>query len=193
MLERPPTASFVPTSDASGTGYGGVFLGKDDTVYFFRGEWTRQTRSLFASGVLDINILELVTVQFLLHLAGPHISGQCLTIMCDNQSSVDLLTSYRARKWWSAIVLEEIDLLLALHDVDAKFEWISTSLNRLADWLSRSRIRAFTQEVRARHGQHVRVVELPVPPAMLEISRVVRAACWSKGSLRLRDGKSSRL
>jgi hypothetical protein len=45
MLVRPPTAQFIPTTDASGKGYGGVFMGEGETiktVYYFYGEWSAE-------------------------------------------------------------------------------------------------------------------------------------------------------
>ena len=83
--------------------------------------------------------------------------------MCDNSSSVDLLTNYRARTWASGVVLGAIDVLLATNDIDAKFEWIATDLNRLSDWLSRKRLQEFRDRVRQEHGNSVRMVELQVP------------------------------
>ena len=185
MLVRPPTAQFIPTTDASGKGYGGVFMGEGETiktVYYFYGEWSAEVQTLFNNDRLDINILELVTIQFLLHLAGSTITHQSLTIKCDNSSSVDLLTNYRARTWASGVVLEGIDLLLAKYDIDAKFEWIATELNRLSDWLSRFRLKEFMARVRQEHGNSVRTVELKVPAHLLEISHVVRAVSWSQAS-----------
>jgi hypothetical protein len=149
-------------------------------VYYFRGEWSQEVQLLFDRNKIDINILELVTIQFLLHLAGDTIRGQSLTIKCDNSSSVDLLTDYRARTWAGGIVLGEIDVLLAVHDIDAKFEWIDTVSNRLADWLSRARIQDFWRAVQQDLGPQVRLVEVQVPRELAQISHVVRAVSWSR-------------
>ena len=100
--------------------------------------------------------------------------------MCDNSSSVDLLTNCRARTWASGVVLGAIDVLLATNDIDAKFEWIATDLNRLFDWLSRKRLQEFRDRVRQEHGNSVRMVELQVPTHLREISHIVRTISWSR-------------
>jgi hypothetical protein len=170
---------YVPTTDASGSGYGGQFLGNDGVIYYFYGEWLPEHRTLFDEGVLDINILELVTIELLLDQAGPHIVGQSFTLRCDNQSSVDLLHSYRARRYASGAVLARIDLLLAKYGLDVKFEWISTRDNVLADWLSRNRLQEFMTRVRQDHPEAM-TCELTLRPEAVAITHVVRAVCSSQ-------------
>jgi hypothetical protein len=179
LLVRPPTMKYVPTTDASGSGYGGQFLGNDGVIYYFYGEWLPEHRTLFDEGVLDINILELVTIELLLDQAGPHIVGQSFTLRCDNQSSVDLLHSYRARRYASGAVLARIDLLLAKYGLDVKFEWISTRDNVLADWLSRNRLQEFMTRVRQDHPEAM-TCELTLRPEAVAITHVVRAVCSSQ-------------
>ena len=149
-------------------------------IYYFYGDWAADVQTLFNNNRIDINIRELVTIQFLLHLAGKTIQHQSLTIMCDNSSSVNLLTNYKARTWASGVVLGAIDVLLATNDIDAKFEWIATDLNRLSDWLSRKRLQEFRDRVRQEHGNSVRMVELQVPAHLREISHIVRTISWSR-------------
>ena len=91
-------------------------------IYYFYGDWPAELQNMFNNNRIDINILELVTIQFLLHLAGETIQHQSLTIMCDNLSSVNLMTNYRARTWATGVVLGAIDVLLAHNNIDAKFE-----------------------------------------------------------------------
>jgi hypothetical protein len=179
LLVHPPHLDYVPTTDASGTGYGGQFLGNDGVIYYFYGEWLPEHRVLFDEGVLDINILELVTVELLLEQAGPHIVGQSFTLRCDNESSVELLNSHRARRYASGLVLARIDLLLATYGLDVKFEWISTRDNVLADWLSRMRLQDFMNRVRQDHPDAV-LQELTLHPEMAAITRVVHAVSCSQ-------------
>jgi hypothetical protein len=179
LLVHPPRLAYVPTTDASGKGYGGQFLGNDGIIYYFYGEWLPEHRQLFDDGVLDINILELVTVELLLEQAGPHIVGQSFTLRCDNDSSVQLLNSHRARRYASGLVLARIDLLLAKYGLDVKFEWISTRDNVLADWLSRLRLQEFINRVKEDHPDAV-LRELTLHPEMVAITHVVRAVSCSQ-------------
>ena len=78
------------------------------------------------------------------------------------------------------MVLGAIDVLLAHHDIDAKFEWIATALNRLSDWLLRKRLQEFKERVRLEYGKDVSMVELKVPTELTEISHIVRAISWSQ-------------
>ena len=180
LLVRPPTSVHIPVTDASGVGYGGMFFGNDGVIYYFYGTWNDEIQDLFRHGILDINILELATIELLLHAAGVSIQSQSFVLKCDNDSSVSLLTSYKARRYTSGKVLANIDLLLAQHDLDIKFEHIPGVENRLADWLSRIRLDLFTQQVRRDHPT-ARLVEIRLPKARTDISHVVRASSWSRG------------
>jgi hypothetical protein len=179
LLVHPPTLKYVPTTDASGKGYGGQFLGNDGVIYYFYGSWLPEIRQLFDTGVLDINILELVTVELLLEQAGPHIRGQSFTLRCDNESAVELLHSHRARHESSGVILARIDLLLAKYSLDVKFEWISTRDNVLADWLSRLRLQEFMQRVRRDHP-NAPLRELLISHQAQGIMHVVRAVSCSQ-------------
>ena len=89
-------------------------------------------------------------------------------------SSVDLLVSYKARRYASGVVLAAIDLLMAQHDLDIKFDHISGEQNRLADWLSRARLDLFIQQVKKDHPG-VSTREVVLPPDRVDITHVVHA------------------
>jgi hypothetical protein len=107
-------------ADACGKGYGGVFI-VGITMFFFAGLWTVVVIASFdAAGekTLNINVFELATQYMLVStgtvpdLGAPFV-GHTIMPKCDNKISVVLKESYRARNEHMAIVLEDLDHLMA--------------------------------------------------------------------------------
>ena len=75
---------------------------------------------------LGINVLELVAQFFLLCLAGRHLRGHVAVFDCDNQQACDWANELRARLEPQALVLDRLDLRLALDEVLGLWSWLET-------------------------------------------------------------------
>jgi hypothetical protein len=131
-------------ADACGIGYGGFFI-VGHTMFFFAGLWsTAEVASFNATGekTLNINVFELVTQHMLVYtgvipaLGAPFV-GHTIMPKCDNEISVVLKESYRARNEHMATILEDLDHLTAKHRVCVQMVHISGVNNRVSDILSR--------------------------------------------------------
>jgi hypothetical protein len=133
-------------ADACGIGYGGFFI-VVHTMFFFAGLWSSAEVASFndtGEKTLIINVFELVTQH---KYAGVHTGtvpalgapfvGRTIMPKCDNEISVVLKESYRARNEYMAVILEDLDLLTARHHVCVQMFHISGVNNRVSDILSR--------------------------------------------------------
>jgi hypothetical protein len=154
LLVPPPSTERTPHSDASGTGYGGWWE-HGTTIYAFHGVWDADVQAAFnARPDVHINTLELLAVDWMLQLAGPHFCNETFVVKCDNMPSVDQLCSFAARKGVTASLLTSVDRSIAAHQLDPQFEHIEGVLNRLADMLSRQARAEFENRVRALFPSH---------------------------------------
>jgi hypothetical protein len=121
-------------ADACGIGYGGFFI-VGHTMFFFAGLWSTvpsEVASFNATGekTLNINVFELVTQHMLVYtgvipdLGAPFV-GHTTMPKCDNEISVVLKVSYRARDEHMAVILEDLDHLTAQHRVCVQMVHIS--------------------------------------------------------------------
>jgi hypothetical protein len=143
VYPTPPADAACPYTDAStSVGYGGFWM-VDNTCYYLHGQWTTQEKELIHKFDLGINLLEMATVYFLLASANGNFQQKSLKFFCDNQATVDVCTSYKARTYGMATLLESIDLQLARHALNVEFTHIATELNTAADNLSRGELTHF--------------------------------------------------
>jgi hypothetical protein len=129
-------------ADACRAGFGG-FLIVGTTMYYFAGKWTPEEIASFDSkekGTLNTNALEMATQYYLLYFGvsdkspvqPPPLVGQAIMPKCDNDTTVVLKGSYRARNEHLALLLEDYDSLSANHSMR-----IPGVLNTASDELSR--------------------------------------------------------
>ena len=162
MIAAAPTTGRMPHSDASKEGYGGWWEHEGE-VYAFHGEWAADVQAAFNKVPdLHINTLELLAVDWMLQLCGPHFHDQTFVVKCDNAAAVDQLNAFKARKAATRAVLQSVDQSCAQHALEPQAEHIEGVLNRLADWLSRRQLARFEQLIRARYGLHTRIHYLQV-------------------------------
>ena len=86
---------------------------------------------------LHINGLELLTVLVALKIWGSKLKGRKILIYCDNQVSVQVINSGRARSEFLQSCLREIVWIAAVNQFQVKARHISSVDNRLSDLLSR--------------------------------------------------------
>ena len=138
-------------ADACGHGFGGFYT-VGTTMYFFAGVWSEAEKASFNSKApltLDINTLELATQLFLLQLGIEVFQGHTIMPKCDNDTSVVLKNSYKARSTHLAQLLEDYDHLSALHNVNVQMVHIPGEINVVSDVLSRDGVcEAFYRAVR---------------------------------------------
>jgi hypothetical protein len=134
-------------ADACRAGFGG-FLIAGTAMYFFHGKWTVDEINSFDStekGTLNINALKMATQYFLLYFGvsdkfpvqPPPLVGKTIMPKCDNDTTVVLKMSYRARSEHLAVLLEDYDSLSAKHSVRVFMVHIPGVLNTASDELSR--------------------------------------------------------
>jgi hypothetical protein len=73
---------------------------------------------------------------------GAPLANQVIMPKCDNETSVVLKESYRARNEHMASLLEDYDHTTALHNVTVQMTHLAGVLNRVSDLLSRERASA---------------------------------------------------
>jgi len=170
-------------ADACGHGFGGFFT-IGTTMYFFAGVWSEAERASFDSSApltLDINTLELATQFFLLYLGIDAFRSHTIMPKCDNDTSVVLKNSYKARSTHLAQLLEDYDHLSALNNVNVQMVHIPGVINRVSDILSRDGVcKDFYNAVRTdfpphhlcaeRVAQHPPLRPLPGPHHGLPVS-----------------------
>ena len=190
ILEVPPALKRedCPFTDAS-TGWGcGGFWCRDGTCFYFTEEWTESERKLIErtkdEGGVGINFLELATVLFLLDASGSAFDDMSFSFYCDNQVSVELLTSSKSRQARLSILLEKIDTILARHNLNIFFEWLDTKSNLLADCLSRDAVDEFKRELTKLFGVH-EFVQVEINRDVRDIGSIVQVALDKPGLLRL--------
>ena len=144
--------------------------------------WTPDEATLVEENEMGINFLELATVLFLLEASGSHFDGKSITLYCDNDVSVEMLTSAKSRTAKMSALLEQIDSLVSKHNINIYFEWIDTIQNKLADCLSRDSFETFKEEITKRYGacEYVQVV---IDPLVRDIGGIVREALGDLDSL----------
>ena len=119
-------------------------------MYFFFGVWSVLELVSFDSdepNTLNINALEMVTQHFAVYLGtlpelGAPLADQVIMPKCDNETTVILKESYRARNEHLATLLEDYDHTTALHRVSVQMTHLAGVLNRVSDILSRERASA---------------------------------------------------
>jgi len=111
---------------------------------------------------LHINTLELLAVDWMLQLCGPHFRNHTFVVKCDNAAAVDQLNAFKARKAATRRILQSVDQSCAQHALEPQAEHIEGVLNRLADWLSRRMLAKFESTIHARYGLHTRIHYLQV-------------------------------
>ena len=122
--------------DASGIGYGALIV-VGTTCYYFFGVWTEVELRLLAAHILNINITECLTQAWMIHLFAEFISGHTVIFECDNLTTVTWLHEQRARTEVSGLLLESMDLSMAIDHIDGQWTHIRGVDNRLSDELSR--------------------------------------------------------
>jgi hypothetical protein len=127
-------------ADACGHGFGGFFT-VGTIMYFFAGTWSEAEKASFDSKApltLDINTLELelATQLFLLYLGIDAFRSHTTIPKCDNDTSVVLKNSYKARSTHLARLLEDYDHLSATNNVNVQMVHISGVINLVSDILS---------------------------------------------------------
>ncbi len=115
-------------TDACLTGCGGLLNGR----YFHR-----QFPAHIQKAALDINCLELLSVLAAVKLWARELAGRHLTIICDNQVTVEVLNRGRARNVILLSYLREIAFLCAIHEFELRAVHIAGVDNRMPDLLSR--------------------------------------------------------
>jgi hypothetical protein len=136
-------------ADACGLGFGGFFTA-GSTMHYFFGTWSVDELESFESEEpksLNINALEMATQHFAVYLGtlpalGAPLANQVIMPKCDNETSVVLKESYRARNEHMASLLEDYDHTTALHNVTVQMTHLAGVLNRVSDLLSRERASA---------------------------------------------------
>ena len=190
LILNPPNLSREesPFTDASTSWGCGGFFCSSGTCYWFMEEWTPEERNLIEitkdEGGIGINYLELVTVLFLLEASGPRLDGKSFSFYIDNQVSVDVLLSSRARQAKMSLVLELIDVVMTRRQHNVYWDWIDTISNHLSDCLSRNALDEFMHDLVSTYGEH-NFVQIEVPPHTRDISALVKRATENIELLRL--------
>ncbi|MES9881884.1 MAG: hypothetical protein ABW185_13480 [Sedimenticola sp.] len=118
----------VLATDATLKGCGAVFGSK-----FFHAVFPR----FILDQKLSINALEMLSIVVALKMWGNELKGQRIVILCDNQSSCNVINRGFTRSEFLQCCLREISFLAALFEFEVKTKHISGIDNRLADHLSR--------------------------------------------------------
>jgi hypothetical protein len=125
---REARTTFTIATDASGVkGIGGIFPADKEAFSARIPQWRRKE---------DIQWKEAYAILAALALWGKRLSGCRLRLLCDNEAVVVALNKGSIRG--PAIhVVQQIFLVLALHDIEVGAEWIPSEENSAADALSR--------------------------------------------------------
>jgi hypothetical protein len=146
-LGSPRTSCLLPKADFEGaaqadaalSGFGGFWI-VGTVMYFFHGKWSEEEKESFNStreGSLNINALELKTQTFLLYLGREDFKGHVFMPECDNDTTVVLRESFKARNESMAVLLEEYDQIAAADAIVSHMTHIPGLVNTTSDILSR--------------------------------------------------------
>ena len=120
----------VFATDACLTGCGGWFCERQEFFHSRFPEWVLQAN-------LSINALELLTVMVAVKVWGRHWRGKRIVIHCDNEVSVMVLNTGRARNEFLQSCLREIEFTAARFEFELRANHIAGIENRIPDALSR--------------------------------------------------------
>ena len=128
----------VFTDASTTTGYGVYFKGR-----WFRGEWPEKVKNLLQDFTVDINALELVTLNFCLETFGQAFAGSTVHFRCDNLACVSNIHSMSSSKPIRAALLRRLYAIAAHWGITIRSSHIGTKLNVYADTLSRGQLTEF--------------------------------------------------
>ena len=120
----------VFATDACLTGCGGWFCEKQE---YFHSEFPE----FIVNANLSINALELLTVMVAAKVWGRHWRGKRIVVHCDNEVSVIVLNTGRARNAFLQSCLREIEFFAARFEFEIRANHIPGIENRIPDALSR--------------------------------------------------------
>lgn len=118
----------IMATDACPTGCGGI-AGSE----YFSSEFPAD----ILAQKLHINALECLTITVGLKLWGHRFKGCKILMHCDNQATVDVVNSGKARDKFLQSCVREITYWIAVYEIELKVLHIKGSENRVPDWLSR--------------------------------------------------------
>lgn len=128
----------VFTDASTTTGYGVYFKGQ-----WFRGEWPEEVKVLLQDFTVDINALELVTLNFCLETLGHELAGSTVHFRCDNLACVSNIHSMSSKRPIRAALLRRLYAVAAHWGITIRSSHIGTKLNVYADTLSRGQLTEF--------------------------------------------------
>ena len=174
LLILPPLLpkKYCPHTDASTSfGFGGFWI-KGDECFYIQGEWTAAEKALINDFEMGINFLEAATCGFLLVVARGNFEGKHFKFYCDNQCTVQILTSYKTRTLGLASQGELVDMCLSKDGLESDFVWLKSEDNPESDALSRGwdGLVEFKQLIVSQYGVS-KFVYLQVPPEVRDLSR----------------------
>ena len=112
---------------------------------------------------LDINCLELLTIIVALKLWGSRLCGLRLSVRCDNEVAVTVLTAGRCRNSFLNSCLRELCYLAAIHEFEVRAVHVPGVLNCYADLLSRRDSCDIVERNQfLAHAQHANLHAVPV-------------------------------
>lgn len=113
-------------TDASGWGYSGTFNGE-----WFQGKWPAHW------SIHDIAVKEIFPIYLLIAMFSYELQGCRVVFHCDNQAIVSVLNKQTSRNKKIMKILRPLVLVLLKNNIRFRALYINTSLNVLADHLSR--------------------------------------------------------
>ena len=119
----------VVATDACLKGGGGIYMNR-----YFKFTFPEE----FLKNISGITQLEAVTVTVALKLWGHRLHGQKFIIHCDNEATVYVINSGRARDAFLQQCAREIAFLACKYEFEIRAQHIEGINNRLPDWLSRA-------------------------------------------------------
>ena len=126
----PPPHTRVLTTDASGTGWGGVL----DGVWTVKGDWVNEDLTLF------INNQEMRAVELSLHHFQDQLRGQSVLVRSDNTTTCAYINKQGGTKSWDLCLLAQRLWLWCLQqDIHIRATYIPGKSNTPADALSRGK------------------------------------------------------
>lgn len=138
MLEDWSYPDHIFSSDACLTGCGGFFSGK-----FFHLKFPE----IILENEFSINVLELLAVMICVKIWGHLLEGKKIVILCDNQTTVSVLNSGKARRQTMGSILRKICFFEAKYQFMVKASYIEGAQNRYADLLSRWHLNIINKEM----------------------------------------------
>ena len=142
------------STDACLTGCGGWFNGS-----FFHSKFPAE----LLSQELHINSLELVAIMVAIRVWGPTLRGKRVTILCDNQSSVQVLNRGFTKDAHMAACLREIAYMAAIGEFAVRARHLAGVQNRIADLLSRWELVEGPMVALKKLAPNVKLCEIQVP------------------------------